>query len=220
MKHLAIETSWLKGSVAVLDGTEVIRRRDISRENAHGSRLAPAVLKVLKRASLTVQDLDLITVDHGPGSYTGLRVGVSFVKTLAYPDRIPITAVPATDAIAADAPEKGERLFVIIDAEWEEVYEARYRMTSDEWVREGEIRTADPEKVADEADDRTLVLGNGLERYESCFDRQNVMIGDRDDWFPRAETVGRLGLKAYHEEETVEPVSLQPLYLRPTQADV
>jgi len=220
MNVLSVETSWKRGSVALLDGTSTVSERRITPDHAHGRKLAPTVLKALNDASLSVTDLDLLTVDRGPGSYTGLRIGVSFVKTLAYTDQLPVSAVPAPDAVAADAPEDGRDLVVVIDAEWNEVYAARYERRSGEWTRDGDVRTADPETVAEEVNEKTLVLGNGLDRYGETFEEQGAKIGERANWFPQAVTVGRLGRRAFREGETVDPVSLQPLYLRPTQADV
>lgn len=220
MNVLALETSWKQGSVALFEDDEQIQDQQLQEEHAHGRRLAPAVLEVLKNNRLSSQDLDLIAVDVGPGSYTGLRVGVSFAKTLAYAEEIPVTTVTSCDAIADEAPVTEKKLCVVIDAQWNEVYMASYERRGGAWERNSSIQTLSPGDLTEYVDRKTLLLGNGIREFESLFEETGASIGASSSWYPEAHTIGRLGYRSYESGQEAELVSLQPLYLRPTQADV
>jgi tRNA threonylcarbamoyladenosine biosynthesis protein TsaB len=220
MNILAIETSWERGSVALLEDRELRTVLELEHPKEHGRDLAPTVMAVLKETSVPVDELDLIAVDIGPGSYTGLRVGISFVKTLAFAEDVSVVGVTSCDAIASAAPVDSENLCVVIDAQWQEVYVARYRNKEGEWRRDKQIDTSSPEHVVETLDEQTTVIGNGIPSFRSQFESSNARIGPESSWYPEAETIAQLGYDKYEGGETADLVSLQPLYLRPTQADV
>ncbi len=220
MNILSVETSWERGSVALLNGRDVRSTRELEHPKEHGRDLAPAVMSLLKEHSMPLDQLELIAVDVGPGSYTGLRVGVSFIKTLAYAEELPVVGVASCDAIASAAPVNNEMLCVVIDAQWQEVYVATFCKDQGKWKRNGPIETSSPDEVVEMLDDETTLVGNGIPSFQSQFEETKARIGPESSWYPDAGAIGRLGIEKFEAGERADIVSLQPLYLRPTQADV
>lgn len=220
MYALAVESSWVKGSVSLLEDDTSLEQRHLQEPHSHGRNLAPTVMSLLKDHSIALDDLDVLFVDVGPGSYTGLRVGVSFVKTLAYAEGLPVTTVTSCEAIASRAPVQSESLCVLIDAQWNEFYVAFYRAENESWVRSSDIQTATPEEVAERLDEDTMLLGNGIPIFRDQVNGFEAESGPESYWQPRADVVGRIGYSSYRDGHEADLYSLQPLYLRPTQADV
>ncbi|HWM76502.1 MAG TPA: tRNA (adenosine(37)-N6)-threonylcarbamoyltransferase complex dimerization subunit type 1 TsaB, partial [Methylomirabilota bacterium] len=104
MRVLAVETSTLAGGAALLDGELVVGEYALDVSATHSERLMVAIDRVLTDAGWTVRDLEGLAVSVGPGSFTGLRIGLSTVKGLALALSIPIVAVPTLDAMAALLP--------------------------------------------------------------------------------------------------------------------
>src|SRR5687767_60429 len=100
MKTLAIETSGLVGGVAILDGERVLGERIFDKGMIHGRELAPSIAQLSKETGVGLRELDLIAVDIGPGSYTGLRVGLAAAKGFCLALKKPILGVVSLDAMA------------------------------------------------------------------------------------------------------------------------
>lgn len=220
MIMLGIETSWERGGVTVSEEGQVVARETLDKPRSHGEKLAVLVNRALRRANGSPGDLDLIAVNRGPGSYTGLRVGVTFAKTLAYARDIDLVPVHAMEVIAHDVPVRAGRLVIVINAEWNEVYTVTYRAREDEWVREGRIKTKQPGTVCEELEEDTLIVGNGLEVFSDTFSGMEADRGEETCWYPSSRNVVSVGRKRFEEEGGSDPFGLEPLYLRPTQADV
>jgi tRNA threonylcarbamoyladenosine biosynthesis protein TsaB len=138
MRILALETSGLSGSVALLDDQ---RGFEFSRELAAGQRsaqaLAPAIHEALKSAGWSPRDVEAVAVTAGPGSFTGLRIGVTTAKTLAYALGTALVGVNSLDVLAAAIPPSDARLWALLDAHRGEVFAASYRVnTAGDWIRE------------------------------------------------------------------------------------
>ncbi len=221
MIALAIETSWEQGGLALGQGDQIMDALHFETERQHGKNLAPSVLSLLRRNDLHPADLDLICVDVGPGSYTGLRVGISFAKTFAWSRSLPLTTVTAPDAIAASVSDfpKAEHLFVVIDARWNELYVATFKNEDGDWTRSGEIETEKPDVLKKRSAPNSVVTGNGIEAYRSFFEEQEWTLAPDSLWYPDPTAVCELGQEAFDAGNTANPAELQPLYLRPSQAD-
>src|SRR3989442_166155 len=127
MRLLAVETSTLAGGAAVLDGELVVGEYALDVSRPHSERLMGAIDRLLTDAGWTVRDLEGLAVSVGPGSFTGLRIGLSTVKGLALALSIPIVAVPTLDAMAALLPFAALPVCPVLDARKREVYASLYR---------------------------------------------------------------------------------------------
>ncbi len=134
--HLAIETSNVPTSVALLKGEEVLGERLIEVQNQTSALLASYIPQLLEKAGITEKDLDFISIGEGPGSYTGLRVGMSLAKGLSYSLKIPLIPIGSLEALAYgfaqahDLPEE-TLLIPLYDARRGKVYAAGYTLNMD-----------------------------------------------------------------------------------------
>lgn len=132
--RLILETSGRTGKVGLANGRAVVREAELDEKRRHARDLTSTIQAMLDGEKLQVRDLAAILVSVGPGGYTGLRVGITTAKVLAYAANVPVIAVPTFQAIAAQAPEEAVRLWVIADALQGQIYHQRYkaRMPMDE----------------------------------------------------------------------------------------
>jgi len=128
MMILAIETATRQLGVAVTDGKQACASYELLGEYPHAVELPEAVNRVLKEACTTLQRCEAIVVDIGPGSFTGLRIGLAFAKALAYPNKKPLVGVSSLDVLAAQLPFVPQVVCPMLDAKQKNVYAALYRL--------------------------------------------------------------------------------------------
>ncbi len=200
MTAVALETSSRRGSVAVSHG-DVILEAFLENERAHASDLLPrvdALLVEVGAPAIAQAGLDAIVVGTGPGSFTGLRVGVATALGLARGTGGALRGVPSFEALAFHELRPGEVGTVLQDARAGAYYFARYRRTEDDV----ETIVAPSIVPADEANDRAP--------------EDDVVLGDAAA--PRAEALLELGMKRLERHGAHEPKDVEPLYLRPFAA--
>jgi tRNA threonylcarbamoyladenosine biosynthesis protein TsaB len=160
---LGIETATPVCSVGLADGGRIASECRILTPNAHAERLPALVRAVLDASGVEPAELGGIAVSIGPGSFTGLRIGLGFAKGMSAALGIPLAAVPTSDALAAQAPPARSRACVLIASGKREAFLATYRRESERWIREGDIRTVDAAGLAKEAAAGDAVfLGDGI----------------------------------------------------------
>ncbi|MBI5365628.1 MAG: tRNA (adenosine(37)-N6)-threonylcarbamoyltransferase complex dimerization subunit type 1 TsaB [Planctomycetes bacterium] len=227
MRIAGLETSGALGSVALADDERIVAERAFEKGLVHGRELLPSLRDLLAAAGWALADLDLIAVSCGPGSYTGVRVGVATAKTLAWSLGIDLVGVPSLDALALLAPaDAGTWLCPVVDARWQQVYAALYRRDPDRpdgsplWTRSGDLLALRPEELAARLPADVFLFGDGLDRWRAAFERPGVRFGPATLRHARAADVARLGGAARRAGRTDDPFALVPLYLRPTEAEV
>ena len=213
MRILAIETSSVRGSVALLDDDRLIAEKAFGEGSRHGRDLLPCVNEVLGGDP---KGLGLVAVSAGPGSYTGLRVGIAFAKTFGAETGVPVASVSSLDVVAANVPGRWP-LCVVVDARLGQVYAAVYDEARTKIM--GDV-AASPGEVASKLRPETRVVGDGLRRYREILAAAAKVVDDESLWWPSAVSVGRLGLARFKEAGGEDPHNLVPRYLRRPQAEV
>lgn len=210
---LGIETAGPQGSVALLIDDEEPRQSAFAATKRLGADLAPAVRALLQEASL--EAADLVVVDTGPGSYTGLRIGLAAAKGLAFAWGRPLLGVPATDALEAMAPP-AERVLCALDASRGEVYTALYDRSGGAAVltEPPRLRTTDELRAAVPA--RTLVVGDGAGPLVD--DARGVRPAEPALEWPTAVEVARVGRARYLDGQREDALRLAPIYYRAVEA--
>lgn len=216
MRVLAVETSTLAGGVALLDGDHLIGEYLLDVRVTHSERLMAVVDRVLVDAHLTLDDIDGLAVAVGPGSFTGLRIGLGTVKGLAFARSMPVAAVPTLDAMAATVPYASLPVCPVIEARKDEVYACRYRWDGRDMRREWEYLAMRPAELAARFDEPVLLVGDAATSIVSPFARV-APVARRG---PSPACVAQLGLERLERGETVSAADLVPLYLRPSQAEI
>ena len=172
MKILAGDTSTSINTVAVCDSGRILAETFVDCGRGHAERLLDTVDWALAEAHLTFDDIDALAISAGPGSFTGLRVGVATWKGLAFGKNLPLVAVPTLDAMARLAGLYGGAVLPLLDARMGEVFGAAYRFGPDGRMKLTEDRACPVEELFVGLEGRVGVFGPGAERLprtHSCF---------------------------------------------------
>lgn len=213
MKLLLIDTANQSLSVSVTDGLEILAEFNSAIKVNHSLTLMPTIEYVLNYAGLTVKDLDGIAVSEGPGSYTGLRIGVTVAKTLAYTNELPLYSVSSLKAIAATVRMHEFLLVPVIDARRGAVYAGIYRFkgTKIETVQEDMYLTIDElNAYLSEQHSPYIFLGRDAELLK------DMLKGPTYYCIPRSAEMRRL----VGEDTLVKDIhQFAPTYLRLSEAE-
>ena len=220
MKILAIDSSAVSCSVAVSEGETVLASAFVNNGLTHSQTLMPMVEDVLQKAALSVHDIDLFAVTNGPGSFTGVRIGVAALKGLAFADQKPCVGISTLEAIAANCEAPDAIVIACMDARRAQVYTAAFesvslkRLTPDEAVSIESLIPrikSYPKKV--------YLCGDGARLAYSILGEQceNVFLVSDDKLYQNAEKVCALALK--YKDLARDAALLMPTYLRPSQAE-
>ncbi|HEY3068643.1 MAG TPA: tRNA (adenosine(37)-N6)-threonylcarbamoyltransferase complex dimerization subunit type 1 TsaB [Methylomirabilota bacterium] len=216
MRVLAVETSTLAGGVALLDDDRLVAECLLDVRVTHSERLLATIDRMLGDAGWTSRDLGGLAVAIGPGSFTGLRIGLSTVKGLAVALSLPIAAVPTLDALAAALPFAGLPVCPVLEARKGEVYTSLYRWKGAEMRREWDYLALTPADLAGRLAEPVIVLGDGAAAVESPY--AEIVPAHRR--LPSPGSVAWLGAQRLRAGDTVGAADLAPLYLRPPEAEL
>ena len=231
MKVIGIETSGSVGSVAVCDDDTIVGKRTFGKILNHGKEIVSSLKAVFDEIRWEPNDIDLIAVSVGPGSYTGLRIGVTCAKTLAYGLGKPVIDVPTLDVLSETVENDVENLCPVIDAKRKKVYACIYAGTgSDKAVSGSGKRGAEKKRISDYLiilpnellnilPKPVLLFGDGVLPYKDVFTQNKVIIDSNRQIIADAVNVARLGLKRYERGKRCEINSLTPMYLRRSEAE-
>jgi tRNA threonylcarbamoyladenosine biosynthesis protein TsaB len=220
MKILALETATLAGSVALLDDRRIVGQTLLDIAVTHSERLMAMVDRLLADCRVEASDLGGLAVSVGPGSFTGLRVGVATAKGLGLALGLPVAPVPTLDAMAWLLPFADAPVAPILDARKSEVYLSLYRWTGDGMARQWEYLALAPAEAAARLVPPVIVLGDGVPacRPHLAALGGGVSLAPETHTLPSAAVVGRLGAAILAAGQGIAAEALAPLYLRPSQA--
>lgn len=210
MKLLAIDTSTDYLSLAVIKDGRVAAGFHKKADMRHSILLVPMIDRLLKKAWMKIGEMDCLAISIGPGSFTGLRIGVTVVKGLAYVLKKPVIAVPTLDIIAMNAKKTKGVICVVLDARKKKVYGCIYR--------------SDGENIKKISRYLLLPLDDLLKRTKK-YDKV-LFLGDTEennfkkDWHPKAETTGMIASEYYKKKKFVDPMDLEPMYIYSRECDI
>ncbi len=227
MSILSIDTSSQVSSVAVLSAERVAAEISMQGALTHSETLMPHIETALRMARVEKSELEGIAVSIGPGSFTGLRIGLASAKMMAYALHIPLIAVPTLEALAHHYICEGVRLVPMMDAQKGNVYaqEFVWRMDGDA-LKLQEIRPLAilplMEVIAglENAEQPVILLGDAMQKKTTLALPANVRLAPIHARMPRAACVGLAALTRLARGEMDDPVTAAPLYLRRSEAEV
>lgn len=224
MKILAIETSTMLGGIAIMDdaGGLIIETR-LNVRSAHSERLMTEIDHALKQAGLEISDIDVLGVAIGPGSFTGLRIGLSTVKGFSYATGKPVVSVPSLEAFAWNFPYSPYPVCTMFDARKKEVYAAVFRWNEGEFKRVMDETSIKPADLLKSLEGTVIYAGEGALIYRETImeiARGDVLFPSPQFMVPSPSNVAHLGLRKAVKEEFSEPVSLVPKYIRRSEAEI
>ncbi|MFC1576105.1 tRNA (adenosine(37)-N6)-threonylcarbamoyltransferase complex dimerization subunit type 1 TsaB [Candidatus Omnitrophota bacterium] len=210
MKLLAIDTSTKYLALAVMDEECVLASFDEREGLKQATFIIPAIDKILKKAHLSLARIDAIALSIGPGSFTGLRIGVATAKGINLSLGTRIVAVPTLDVIAHNfLDERDVLLCPAIDAKKEKVYACIY----DRERRLTEYLLIGMEDLLKKIKRPTLLFGDGATLYKNVCEKNSFVTISEKCWFPKTEVVGKLGLILARKRKFTNPDKLSPMYL-------
>ena len=222
MKILGVDTSTPIGSVALIDGDNIVAEHTLDIVQAHSSRLMPAIDSVLKWGDIIVNDLDGCAVGIGPGSFTGIRIGVATIKSICYAVDKPIVGVSTLEAIAYNLRWSNSIICPLLDARRSETYGAIFEGNTN-WERLSEDLCLPINAFLDRIKEDTSpdcpinFVGDGLATYGNAVQEN---LGDRvhfaDAIFnvPRGATIAYLGAQRLQQGNSDSYWTLVPNYVR------
>jgi tRNA threonylcarbamoyladenosine biosynthesis protein TsaB len=231
MRLLAIETATAAQSVALCEEDRLLAEISYDAKSHKGGLLLPAVDRLLKKAGLAANDLNAVAVSVGPGSFTGLRVGLATAKGLALGADAMLVGVPTLDVLAEGYPVPNITICALLDAHRGELFMALFRRVGVGGTGIGLERLSPDAVLTPEAVQSVLarvegpvhLIGDGAARYREQFE---AMLGDRACMtdaglrtVPSAAVAGRLGLRQLAGGKRPGAV-VEPVYLRKAEAEV
>jgi len=225
MRILGLDTATLCGSLGIIDDDEVVAEYALRREETLSARLLPAIQTLLAEARLDLREIDGIAVSLGPGSFTGLRVGLSAVKGLALATQKPVAGIPTLDALAYNLPFTPYQICPLLDARKGQIYTALYKNRAG-----GFLEQVTPYQVLSPAalieaipHQETVFLGDGVEVCRELITQrlaEKAFFAPLHLGFLRGTTVAELGLKRLGRGESDDISALVPIYVRPSDAEL
>ncbi|MCT4592724.1 MAG: tRNA (adenosine(37)-N6)-threonylcarbamoyltransferase complex dimerization subunit type 1 TsaB [Anaeromicrobium sp.] len=225
MKILSIDTSSIVSTVSIMDEHKLMGEEIVNSKLTHSEKLMPAIDRVLKNCDLTIDDIDVIAVALGPGSFTGIRIGIATAKALAHSKGKNIIGISTLDGLALNMPMCHMLVCPILDARRNQVYTAVYKWDRDnlEIIRKHEAIELDSvlEYLMDRPES-VVFLGDGVEKYRQVIEeklKDKAYFAPNSVNMPRASSIGEIALKRASSNDFDNLYGLNPTYLRKSEAE-
>ncbi|WP_176672299.1 tRNA (adenosine(37)-N6)-threonylcarbamoyltransferase complex dimerization subunit type 1 TsaB [Mannheimia varigena] len=213
---LALDTATEACSVALLHNGKISTLDEIS-PRSHTQRILPMVDELLTQANIQIKDVNYLVFGRGPGSFTGVRVGVSVAQGLAMGANLPVVAVSNLKAMAEEAYQKlgAEKVIALIDARMNEVYFAQFERNGEQWNEVVVEQVCSPEKAISQfqISENMIVVGTGWAAY-SQFSEQNLPLVVSEITLPSAEYMLSIAEVEIQNSNTQSALEIEPVYLR------
>lgn len=212
---LSMDSSAVTASVALTDGDEIIKSEFVNSGLTHSETLLPMITRVMYGRKYS--ELDGIAITAGPGSFTGVRIGVATVKGLAFNDDIPCYSVSTLEAIAYNFVDKNAVVCAVMDARRMQFYNALFKVQNGKVERLCDDRAISIEDLRNELKqyDKVLIAGDGAKLCFQNIELENCTLADDDKMYQNAVGVA----KAAQNKNAISPKALMPVYLRQSQAE-
>ena len=226
---LGIDTATAVSTVGVVREERILGEVAERSGSGHAARLPALVERALQQSAVTLQQVDAIAVSIGPGSFTGLRVGLGFAKGIAFAGARRVVGVSTLEALATAAPSGFATIATVTDARRGETYVAIFRRSDREVVRVCEDLALTPEAAAEHligalrGEGRLLVVGDAAKRYPEVFGRlgaEGLEVASFDEIYPRGGVVALLGEQRLARGEADRVEALLPVYVRAPEAEL
>ena len=209
---LNIETATKNCSVSLAKDGETIICKEIAEQGySHAEKLHVFIAEIIKEAGVLMSDLKAIAVSHGPGSYTGLRIGVSTAKGLCYALEIPLIAIDTLTSLANQVKHNDGLIVSMIDARRMEVYSAIFN-SNKEMIREVQAEILTEESFANQAE-IIYFIGDSNEKAKSVLTKTNFIFLD-EIVFPSAKEMSAISYQKFQNNDFVDVAYFEPYYLK------
>ena len=216
-RALAIETSGRSGSVALVEDAKILVEEPFPHGLKHAAGLLPLIDRLMAQHLWKPSDLKILYVSEGPGSFTGLRIGITLAKTLSLATGAKIVPVPSLRVLAMNAPSTAHNVIVVLDAKRDQIFTARYEGQTEREPAHldnlAEILSRSPRPVH--------LIGEGIPFHQQFLpaDRTGIIITAEECWQARATIVAQIGLELAAKNLFVAADQFIPVYVRKPEAE-
>ncbi len=223
MKILALDTATQSCSVAIVDDESLLAELTRVNSKTHSRHLMDLINTVCRIADLKAEDMDGFAVTIGPGSFTGLRIGISAIKGLAFSFGKPVVGVSSLDALAWQCAQSAYLICPLLDARKKEVYACRYRFNNNELKKDGTEKVASPAEAVRGIREPSIFVGNAVQLYRENISAELGELAHFAAWGQhtiRASSIARLSMAGFYRQQTDDVALLIPQYIRKPDAEV
>ncbi|MFZ5569815.1 MAG: tRNA (adenosine(37)-N6)-threonylcarbamoyltransferase complex dimerization subunit type 1 TsaB [Thermodesulfobacteriota bacterium] len=219
---LAVDTASRSSSVAVLEEDSLLVETTLVNRETHSRHLMDMIHGVMGLAGLRPDRVELFAVTVGPGSFTGLRIGISAVKAMAFARGRPVVGISTLDALAEPFRHRDGLVCPMLDARREEVYSSCYRVQSGSLHKLFEEQARRPASLLADIPGSCLFVGDGARAYRRDIEAAlggKALFGSPEQDGVRAAVVGRMGVHLFQQGRNGNPADLVPCYIRRSDAE-
>ena len=220
-RALALETSGRTGSVALAENGTVLAEEQFSHGLKHAAGIIPIIDRLCRGRGWAPRDLGEIYVSVGPGSFTGLRVGVTVAKTLALTTGATVVAVPTVEVLVRNAPPGWEHAVIVLDAKRDQVFTASFDNRDGAPATREAAHLGDLRSIIGRTPRPVHLIGEGIPHHQQFIpiDDPGVIVTPSGLWQARAAAVVEVGYRLVRQGLSTEPDALTPLYIRRPEAE-
>lgn len=225
MKILAIESASITASCAISEDGNLLGEYTLNHKKTHSEKLMPLIESLMNELALKIQDIDIIAISEGPGSYTGLRIGAAIAKSMAFAVNIPIANVPTTKSLAGNIYDLEKLIVPVMDAKAGRIYTGIYRWDKDnlQTVKEQFPCNIDELiEILNEYKEQVIFNGDGSVNYKKIIEEK---LNRKSFFAPNkfnnlnASTLASISYQMALKGELIHASDFKPQYLRLSQAE-
>ena len=223
MQILGIETSSKFLSLAISKDNKIIAQINIDAYRKLSSLLIDSIKNVLRKANLKLEELDGFAVGLGPGSFTGLRIGITTVKALALSLNKPVVGISSLDVIAQNIFPSPHQICVILDAKRDNVFSCIYEYRNNKIKKLSRDLLINIKDLIKRTNKKTVFLGDGLAVFDSLIKKdkkQKASFAEQKFWYPNASNLLMLAFDKFKRKNFINTDNLVPMYLYPKECQI
>lgn len=224
MKILGIDTSTMAANVAVLEDDKLICEYTINTKKTHSQKLMPMIENMLKLSDLDIKEIDAIAICVGPGSFTGLRIGMATAKAMAHVNNIPLIGVNSLEILGANMDLCNRNICSILDAQRNQVYMNKYILKDDKITELEEISIKPIDELLEEissSNEDWVLVGEAVYKYKEKIEEiSNIPIPSPANNITKASTLCFVARdKMLSNDQVYNCYNINPMYIRKSQAE-
>ena len=225
MKVLGIDTSSNATSIAVIEDNKLICEYTVNTKTTHSQKLMPMIENMLKISEINVNDMDMIAICQGPGSFTGLRIGMATAKALSHVNNLPIVGVNSLELLAGNMDLSDKKICSILDAQRTQVYMGQYKFENNKLVELKSVDVVEIDELLEElksSNEEWILVGEAVYKYEDKIKEiQNIYLPAPSHNVNKASSLCTIAMNKYNQNiDVYDCYTINPVYIRKSQAEV
>jgi len=220
-RALAIETSSRVGSIAAVEDGRVLSEEQFEHGLQHAAQIVPIIDRLCRAQGWSPRDIEELYVSAGPGSFTGLRIGITLAKTLALASGVKLVAVPSVRVLVENAPADARQVIIVLDAKREQIFTARFERVGEDWIEREPAQLSSLTEMLSRSPRPVHLLGEGIPYHARFIENSasDVIVTPMELWRPRAGVVAKVGEALARKGEFTDPDRFTPIYIRKPEAE-